>query len=89
MGSDGIFCFISLCKLGSFKNPFAINTSLSELHFRFRRFTLWVQMKKRYLYELWQQHKQLNAMEMNEAWPDTYDEGYIHQFQPTTTHKIH
>ena len=46
-------------------------------------------MKKRYLYELWQQHKQLNAMEMNEAWPDTYDEGYIHQFQPTTTHKIH
>ena len=24
-----------------------------------------------------------------EAWPETYDEGYIHQFQPETTHKIH
>ena len=42
-------------------------------------------MKKRYLYELWQQHKQLKAMEVNEAWSDTYNEGYIHQFQPTTT----
>ena len=31
---------------GSFKNPFATITSLSELYFRFRRFILLVQMKK-------------------------------------------
>ena len=30
-------------------------------------------------YELWLQHKQLETMEMNEAWP--FDEKYIHQFQ--------
>ena len=30
-------------------------------------------------YELWQQHKQLKTMEMSEVWPDTYEEGYIHQ----------
>ena len=34
MGSDGIFCFISMCKLGSFKNPFAMITRLSEIYFR-------------------------------------------------------
>ena len=27
--------------------------------------------------------------EVSEAWPDTYDEGYIHQFQSELTHKIH
>ena len=28
----------------------------------------------------------MKTMEMNEAWPDIYDEGYIHQFhaEPTT-----
>ena len=25
----------------------------------------------------------------SEAWPDSYGEGYIHQFQPETTHKTH
>ena len=34
-GSDGLFCFISICKFGSFKNPFATTNSLSELYFRF------------------------------------------------------
>ena len=39
MGSNGsIFCFSSICQFGSFKNPFATITSLSELYFRFRRF---------------------------------------------------
>ena len=38
--------FSGVCKFGSFKNPFAIITSLSELYFRFRRFILLVQMKK-------------------------------------------
>ena len=40
-------------------------------------------------YELWQHHKQLKTMKMSEAWPDTYNKGYIHQFQPEHTHKIH
>ena len=46
LGSDGLFCFISICKFRSFKNPFATITSLSELDFRFRRFILLVQTKK-------------------------------------------
>ena len=45
--------------------------------------------RKSDLYELWQQQKQLETMEMSEAWTDTFDEGYIHQFQPEPTHKIH
>ena len=31
LGSDGLYCFSSICKFGSFKNPFATITSLSEL----------------------------------------------------------
>ena len=41
-----LLCFISICKLGSFKNTFGTISSLSELHFRFRVFILPVQMKK-------------------------------------------
>ena len=40
-------------------------------------------------YELCQQHKQQKIMEVSEAWLDTYDEGYQHQFQPKPIHKIH
>ena len=43
---DELFCFSKICKFGSFKNPFATITSLSELYFRFRRFILLVQTKK-------------------------------------------
>ena len=39
-------CFISIIKFGSFKNPFAMITSLSELYFRFRWFILLMQMRK-------------------------------------------
>ena len=39
-------CFSSICKFGSFKNPFATIISLSEIYFRFRRLILLVQMKK-------------------------------------------
>ena len=39
-------CFIIICNFGSFKNPFAMITSLSELYFRIRRFILLVQTKK-------------------------------------------
>ena len=46
LGSNGLFCFSSICKFGSFKNPFSTITSLSELYFRFRRFILSVQTKK-------------------------------------------
>ena len=43
---DGLFCFISICKFGSFRNPFATITGLYEISFRFRRFILLVQTKK-------------------------------------------
>ena len=46
LGSNGPFCFISICKFGSFKNCFARITNLSELYFIIRRFILLVQMKK-------------------------------------------
>ena len=46
LGSDELFCFISMCKFGSFKNPFAMITSLPKLYFRFRRFILLAQTKK-------------------------------------------
>ena len=32
--------------------------------------------------ELWQQHKRLKIMEMNETWPDIYGDKYINQFHP-------
>ena len=46
LGSDRPFCFISICKFSTFKNPFATITSLSEIYFRSRRFILLVQTKK-------------------------------------------
>ena len=46
LGSDGFFCFSSICKFGSFKNLFATITSLSELYLRIRRFFSLVQTKK-------------------------------------------
>ena len=39
-------CFISICKFGSFMNPFATITSLSELYLKIRRFFSLVQTKK-------------------------------------------
>ena len=44
--SDGLFCFSSIYRFGSFKNPFAMITSLCELSFDFSRFILLVQLKK-------------------------------------------
>ena len=40
-----LFCFISTCKFGSFKNHSPTITSLFELYFRFRRFILLIQTK--------------------------------------------
>ena len=42
--------FISICESGSFKNPFARIINLPEVYVGFRRFTLWVQMKKSNFY---------------------------------------
>ena len=38
-------------------------------------------------HELQQQHNQLKTMKTNETWPDIYDDGYIHPFQPRFTRK--
>ena len=46
LGSNGLFCFISIGKFDSLKNPFATITSLSELYLRIRRFFSLVQTKK-------------------------------------------
>ena len=39
-------CFNSISKFGSFKNPLAMITSLSEVYFRLRKFILLIQTKK-------------------------------------------
>ena len=57
---------------------------LACLNFRFRRFILLVQTK-----EVISMNYVSSTMLMSEVWPDTYDEGYIHQFQPEPIHKIH
>ena len=45
LGSNGLFCLISICKIDSFKNLSGIITSLHELNFRLRSILL-VQKKK-------------------------------------------
>ena len=72
-------CFISICKFGSFNNPFATTTSLFELYFRFSRFIVGINEKGDF-YELRKQHKLMKTIEKSEVWPDTYAEGCIHQF---------
>ena len=67
VGSDGLFCVITVCMFSSFKNPFATNHWLPKLYFSFRRFILLVQTKKSNFYVLWQQHKYMKTMEMSEA----------------------
>ena len=52
LGSNELYCFISICKFRSLKNPFATITSLSELYFRSTRFILLVQTKKSDFYKL-------------------------------------
>ena len=47
VSGNGLFCFISTRKFGSFKNPLATVTSLSELYFRIKRLILLVQKKKK------------------------------------------
>ena len=79
--------FVLVCKSGSFKNPFETITTLSEPYFTLIQKVYSVGANERNdFYELWQQHKLLKIMEISEVSPD---EGYIHQFQPEHTHKIH
>lgn len=44
--------------------------------------------KRSGFYQLGQQDKQLQIMEMSEAWRDIDDEGYMHQFQLGPNHKV-
>ena len=67
LGSDGLFCVITVSKFGSFKNPFATNDCLPELYFSFKRYVLLVPTKKSNFYVQWQQHKYMKTMEMSEA----------------------
>ena len=46
LGSNWLFCFISICKFGSFKNPFATITSLSKLTLEAEDLSFWSKMKK-------------------------------------------
>ena len=52
LGSCELFCFTSICKFGSFKNPFTTIISLSKLYFMLRRFILLVQTKKWFLWSM-------------------------------------
>ena len=80
--NDGLFCFISIFKFGSFKNSFAMITSLSELYFRFRRFILLVQTKKWFLWTMVAaQAAENHGDEWGLTWYLQWNEGYIHQFQ--------
>ena len=57
-------------------------SNLFELNFRCRLYYSVGENKNSDFYELWQQHKQLKIMEMSEAWPDIYDDEYIHHSNP-------
>ena len=81
--------FSSIYKFGSFKNSFATITSLSELYFRFRRFILLVQMKKVISMNYDRSTSNWKPWRWMRFWPDTFGEGYIHQFQLEPTRKIH
>ena len=88
LGSDLLFCFISICKLGSFKNLSATINSLSKLYFRFNRVYSVGANEKSDFYELWQQYKQLKTMEMRLELILTMKGIYI-DFQPESTKKNH
>ena len=80
--NDAFFCFISICKFGSFKNPFATNASLSELYFIFRRFILLVQTKKVISMNYGSSTSSWKPWRWGLTWymrDEGDDEGYIHQ----------
>ena len=50
LGSEGLFCFIRICKFDSFNNCCFAIMCFCELYFRFRRFILLVQTKKWFMW---------------------------------------
>ena len=87
LGSDGLFCFISICQFSSFKNPFAMITSLSKLSLRSRRFILLVQMKKVFSINYGSSTSSLKPWrwcDFTYLWWHTY----IHEFHPETILKF-
>ena len=82
--SDGLFSFISICKFGCFKNPFATITSLFEFYFRLRRFILLVQTKKWFI---WTMAAAKEAENHGNEWGLTwYFQWGIYTSIPTWTH---
>ena len=78
------FCFTSLSKFGSFKNPSAMITNMSELHSRYRRFILLAQTKV----AIPLSYAVADEAKNNEDEWGLNNERYIHQFQPGSTHRI-
>ena len=76
------FCFIRICRFGSFKNPFVMITSPKNLLY-------WHKQKKGFLWTM--ASKQLKTMEMSEASPEAwpYSMRDIHIISTWPTHKIH
>ena len=68
VGSDRFFCFVSICKFISFKNPFANITNLLNFPLNSDNLFCWyANEKKSDFNELSQQYKQLKTMEVSEA----------------------
>ena len=68
--TDSFVLVAYLLKFGSFKNPFALMTGLSELYLRFilKIYSVGTNEKSDF-YELWQQYNLLKIMEMSDlAW---------------------
>lgn len=81
-------CFVTISKFGRFKNPLQTITVLSKNNFRHKKIVLVVQAKKSDFYEQWQQHKHVEAMEMNYIWPESLDEWYIDQLKPESLKEL-
>ena len=87
---EGIDSFVLLAYAISAASRTLLQQLLACLNFTLKSedLSFWYKEKSD-LYELWQQHEQQKTMEINEASPDIFYEGYIHQFQSEPTHKIH
>ena len=69
-----------------FQELFAVITILPELGIKHKFTVGW--NKRSDFCEPKQQQKQQKTMEVKEAGLDSYDKGFIHQFQPASIHKI-
>ena len=79
----------NIWKFGSFENPFAMITNLSELYFKFRRFILLVQMKNWFLWTMTAAQAAKNhGYDWGLTWYLQWEIDLFHQFQPEPNHKI-